>query len=460
MTWCQHECDRGHQFRLLGVVACGAATFAMLAALAVASPAMAEPAATVAHPAGTAATPYSGLAFDTCAAPSLAAITSWGRSPYRAIGVYIGGINRACSQPELTAGWVAAVSKRDWRLLPVYVGLQPPCVILNTRRKAQGAQAVKRAAQKITPVEAASQGTAAADDAVAKAKALGMQNGSAVYDDIENYLTTDRSCRATVLGFVSAWTKELHLLGYLAGAYVNLGSGAPDLSSVYTSMSQARPDALWVARWDGNSSLTGWAGIPDSRWAVHQRAKQFRGTHSETHGGVTIDIDSNNLDAPVATVAYGYTMKIGLNARTGPSSSDPIARTYASGSRAPVICQAPGSPIGTTSVWDKLADGTYVTDYYVSTPSNTSYSAPLPRCRYPYQVTASAGLYERTGPGASYPAAGLLPEGALTWEFCQRAGSAVGTTSVWDKLQDGHWVSDAFVATPSKRTHSAPAPHC
>jgi hypothetical protein len=33
-----------------------------------------------------------------------------------------------------------------------------------------------------------------------------------------------------------------------------------------------------------------------------------------------------------------------------------------------------------TSVWDRLQDTYYVSDYYVATPSKTSYSAPIPRC--------------------------------------------------------------------------------
>jgi hypothetical protein len=67
---------------------------------------MAEPATTARYAAGATATRYSGLAFDTCTAPPLAAIAAWGASPYRAIGVYIGGVNRTCGQPELTASWV------------------------------------------------------------------------------------------------------------------------------------------------------------------------------------------------------------------------------------------------------------------------------------------------------------------------------------------------------------------
>jgi archaellum component FlaF (FlaF/FlaG flagellin family) len=133
-------------------------------------------------------------------------------------------------------------------------------------------------------------------------------------------------------------------------------------------------------------------------------------------------------------------------------------KSYLPGATVKVVCQAPGSKVGTTSVWDKLTDGTYVTDYYVSTPSNTGYSAPLQRCRYPYQVSSPGELNKRSGPGTSYKLVGTLPNGGLAWVVAQRAGSKVGTTSVWDKLDDGTWVSDYYVATPSNTTYSKPIP--
>lgn len=413
------------------------------------SAAVAEPATTVTYPAGSNATRYSGLAFDTCTAPSLAAMQAWGASPYRAVGVYIGGVNRTCAQPQLTASWVTSVSKLGWKLLPIYKGLQPWC-------------GGKPTDQKITATGATTQGTAAAADAAAKARALGMLPGSGLYLDIENYSTTDTACRTATLRFASAYTKELHRRGYLSGVYANLSSGAVHLSQTYLSTSYARPDVLWIARWDNNSSLAGWAGIPDSQWAVHQRAKQYQGDHTETYGGVTINIDSDRLDAPVATVAYDYRVmsSTALNARSGPSTSYPVVRSYAPGAVVRVICQAAGAKVGTTSIWDRLSDGSYVTDYYVNTPSNTSWSAPLHRCRYPYQVTTANGVAKRTGPGISYPSTGTLPNGALAWVFCQHAGSKVGTTSVWNKLEDARWSTDYFIATPSNTTYSAPVPRC
>lgn len=420
-------------------------------ALASAPPAAAAPDTAVAYPAGASATRYSGLAFDTCTAPPLTAIQAWSASPYRAVGVYIGGVNRTCAQPQLTASWVASVSALKWRLLPIYKGLQPPCGGKPTDAKISSVVATAR-----------SQGTAAATDAIAKAKALGMQPGSAIYNDIEHYVQTDTTCRDAVLSYVSAWTKELHRLGYVSGVYMNLNLGAKQLSDVYTSTAYARPDALWIARYDGVDSLKGWTSIADSKWASHQRAKQFKGDHTETYGGVTINIDTDRLDTPVATVAYTYTgtSSTVLNARTGPSTGYPVAKSYAPGSSLKVVCQAPGSTVGSTRVWDKLSDGTYVTDYYVSTPSNATYSAPLPRCTYPYQTTAPGGLTERSGPGTSYAVVGTLPNGSLAWVYCQRAGSAVGTTKIWDRMDNGRYVSDYYVATPGNTTYSKPAPRC
>ena len=48
-----------------------------------------------------------------------------------------------------------------------------------------------------------------------------------------------------------------------------------------------------------SSVSAGWAGVPDYRWAVHQRGKQYRGDHTETYGGVTLNIDNDRFDAPV-----------------------------------------------------------------------------------------------------------------------------------------------------------------
>src|SRR6476646_10008005 len=115
---------------------------------------------------------YTGLGFDACAAPSSRTMSAWASSPYRAIGVYIGGSNRACSQPNLTSTWVGEQVADGWHLIPTYVGLQAPtsactsCAMLSSSK-------------------ATAQGIEAADDAVADAQGIGMGAGSPIYFDME-----------------------------------------------------------------------------------------------------------------------------------------------------------------------------------------------------------------------------------------------------------------------------------
>ncbi|NDL55869.1 glycoside hydrolase domain-containing protein [Phytoactinopolyspora mesophila] len=414
-------------------------------------PVMGEPDTPVRYPSGSSATRADRLGFDTCTAPSLDALRAWrGTSPYRAVNIYFGGNNRGCAQPNLTKGWVRDATAMGWRILPTYFGYQPSCMFGDKPNRYTASNATAR-------------GTSDANDAVARAKDLGLLPGSALYADVEHYDRTDTSCRTGVRRYVSAWTKTLHSSGYLAGVYVHQNSGLRDLSNSYNSTTYARPDAVWMARWDGNPSLTGWPTAPNSHWSIWQRAKQYRGDHNETWGGVTINIDSNSIKAPVATVArtYKVTSSTALNARTGPGSSYPVVRTYAPGSSLPVVCQTSGQKVGTTSVWNRLTSGSWVSDYYVSTPSSTGFSTAVPRCTYPGQVTASVALNARTGPGTSYSIKGNpLPRGSLAYVVCQAPGSKVGNTTVWNKLRDGRWVSDHYVSNRSNTSWSAPVPRC
>lgn len=426
----------------------GSSLAILLAGLTV--PAAAEPETPVLYPSGSTVSRALGLGFDACTAPSLSALQAWkGTSPYSTVNIYFGGNNRACAQPNLTSTWVRDAVADGWKLLPTYLGYQPYCMFGDKPNH-------------FTADNATTRGTSDASDAVTRAKALGLLPGSALYADVEHYDRAVSSCRTAVRRYVSAWTKKLHSSGYLAGVYVHQDSGLRDLSDSYNSTTYARPDAVWMARWDGNSALTGWPTAPNSHWADFQRAKQYRGDHDERWGGVTINIDSDSLRAPVATVArtYRVTSSTSLNARTGPSSTSPVVRTYSPGASLSVMCQTTGRQVHTTPVWNRLTSGAWVSDYYVSTPSNTGFTRSLPRCIYPGQVTTTS-LNARTGPGTSYAITGdPLPRGALAHVMCQDRGSTVGSTRVWNKLRDGRWVSDYYVSNRSSHTWSAPVPHC
>lgn len=421
-------------------------------ALSAGSPAtaQADPATPGTYPAASSATRLSGLFFDTCTAPSLTSLAAWkGRAPYAGVNIYFGGRNRGCTQPNLTSAWVRSATAAGWYLVPTYFGDQPFCVF--------GTKPFRYAAS-----GAAARGAADGADAAAQARALGVLPGSALYADVEHYDRAAAGCTAAVRTYVSEWTRALHRNGYLAGVYVHQESGLRDLAATYLSTSLARPDAVWMARWDNVSNLTGWPTAGNTLWAEFQRAKQYTGSHDETWGGVTINVDSDAIRGPVATVlrSYRVTSSGTLNVRSGPSSAYPIVGTLAGGSTVSVICQARGQLVGTTSVWDRISTGGFVSDRYVSTPSKTTFSAPLQRCSYPGQVTLSTPVNTRSGPGSSYAVNGRLQGGALAYVACQKLGTLVGTTRVWNQLVDGRWTSDYYVSNASNTTFSAPVPRC
>ncbi|HKH15388.1 MAG TPA: DUF1906 domain-containing protein, partial [Solirubrobacterales bacterium] len=229
---------------------------------------------------------HKGLGFDACTAPSKSAMSAWSSSPYSAVGVYIGGVNRGCSQPNLTSRWVRREIRDGWALMPIYVGLQAPGTSCNCAT--------------INRSEAKSQGRAAARDAISDARALGLGPGTPIYFDMEYYTRSSKNTRAA-LRFLAAWTGRLHKDDYVSGVYSSASSGIRDLASRYRSDYRV-PDDIWIANWDGRRT-TDDPYVPDSYWSNHQRIRQYRGGHTETYRGVSINIDSNYLDGAVAGAA-------------------------------------------------------------------------------------------------------------------------------------------------------------
>lgn len=225
----------------------------------------------------------SGLGFDTCETPTVETMQAWRESPYKVVGIYVAGDNRACESTRLTRDWVTAVHDQGWDFLPIQVGPQAPC-----------SQA--RKPDRIDPAQAARQGVAEADDMVDRSTALGFRRGSAVWFDMEAYDNTDAACRTAVLDFVSAWSDRVRERGFVAGYYSSLDSGVADL--VQAVGSRSIPDAIWYARWDDKAVTSGDGALPDGHWHGN-RVHQYSGNVTETYGGRTLSVDRNAVDGPV-----------------------------------------------------------------------------------------------------------------------------------------------------------------
>ncbi len=224
---------------------------------------------------------FRGYGFDACQAPSDRVMNAWyASSSYRAIGVYIGGGDLGCpDQPNLNPTWVSRHTAKGWHIFPLYVGRQAPCGNEPYRMTAGGA---------------AAQARADADDAARQAAGYGMANGSVIINDME-YYPRGSSCSGTVLTYLSAWTRQLHLRHYRSGVYSSRAAAIDDLITARPSGRYAMPGTINFAQWDNHATVRD-PHIPDNYWVAHHRIKQYLGGHNEKHGGVTINIDSDWLD--------------------------------------------------------------------------------------------------------------------------------------------------------------------
>ncbi|MGW1783086.1 glycoside hydrolase domain-containing protein [Streptomyces sp. NPDC002143] len=231
---------------------------------------------------------YTGTAFDTCTAPSLAAMKAWKSNGfYGAAAVYVGGKNRGCAQPNLTASWVKSVNATGMKLIPIYVGAQPSCQTGSSP-------------EKLTAATAASLGATDGADAVAKSAALGMKAGSPIYLDMEPYDITDKACNDAVLTYVRSFTKTLRAKTYRAGYY---GFSSSSAKAIATATNKTDlPGNLWYALWDSkNTTTTDWPWGA-TQYTNHSRGHQYMVNSKETRGGYTITVDRDAWDAPVAII--------------------------------------------------------------------------------------------------------------------------------------------------------------
>jgi hypothetical protein len=248
---------------------------------------------------------FTGYGFDQCQAPAQSAMDTWlANSPYLAVGVYISGDSRGCrTQTYLNATWVTTQLAHGWHLLPITLGPQASC---NPRFPRYGNDPTIKPNPGTNGLygAATTQGTAEATKTVAAAQALGLVRGSTMYYDLEAFTYANTDCRESALHFLSAWTQQLHRLGYLSGVYSSGSSGvkALDQARLTRPGTYTMPDQLWIADWDQQAGTTS-AYVSSTGWMPSARVKQYNGGHNEKYAGVNINIDNDFVDVGTGTTA-------------------------------------------------------------------------------------------------------------------------------------------------------------
>ena len=159
-----------------------------------------------------------GYGFDACSAPSQEVMDAWWESsPYAAVGVYIGGSNRLCDQPELTAAWVRKQRRTGWQVLPIQVGPQASC---------------SGYADVMSPARPTAEKQGRAEAAQGRRHRPGPRDRQG-----QHPLLRPRGlrhpghgrCRQAALSFLSGWTKQLARQALRSGVYSSIAAAIPSL---------------------------------------------------------------------------------------------------------------------------------------------------------------------------------------------------------------------------------------
>ena len=249
------------------------------------------------------------MGFDKCEILTTPQMQDWyTNSPYRAVGAYIGGISRACTNVGFTPSWAASTLAQGWGIIAIWVGPQAPNSTF---------------AHKLTGVPATDQatGTTEADSAVVAAAALGFGAGSVIYYDMEAYTRTMAS-EASTQAFLEGWTKELHAQGYLSAVY----SSHPEIQDWEQGKIADAPDDIWFAYFFSTGVACGTkcqntesSDIPDTYWPTHQRLRQTSSSFTSTYGTTAAAIDEDWTDGAVITITSPQRLTVSITGGGGGS---------------------------------------------------------------------------------------------------------------------------------------------
>ncbi len=240
---------------------------------------------------------FTGLGFDACAAPDQATMDELRtQSPYWGVGVYVGGENRSCPQPDLTRDWVSLQHHRGWHVFPVWTGLQAPVLDPGGPDERQCSDRTFGQTMKPNNSKARAQGISAANRAVKAAQRLGMAKGSTLFLDLESYENSISACNQPVQNFQSGWSTRLHKLGWKSGYYSSAATGMAALDYVRATFpgTYTMPDAIWFARDNGKATTDGKPHVRDGFWR-NQRVHQYNLDVTRMYGGVPLLLDENAI---------------------------------------------------------------------------------------------------------------------------------------------------------------------
>jgi hypothetical protein len=232
---------------------------------------------------------YDARGLDSCNAPTHSQMAAfWHQTPWWWWAVYIGGVNRACPNVNLTSDWVERELQRGWGLQPIWVGRQAPCA------SQSGLAHMSRHRN-----QAYRQGRRAAARAYDRVRSLKMNPRTPIVFDMEAFDTTKRWCRRAVKHYVRGWSFQLRNKSPAVPGYY--GSTCASAVSAMWQIAP-RPSYVWGANYGSGPDSFEMSCVGSDIWP--QRLKQYTGGTSVTENGVTLTVDKDCAHGPMYAVRY------------------------------------------------------------------------------------------------------------------------------------------------------------
>ena len=195
---------------------------------------------------------------------------------------------------------------------------------------------------------------------------------------------------------------------------------------------------------------------------------------------LALTVGAGLVVAPAAANAAGVSATVDvrttLQVRSAPTLAAAAVGSLRDGQRVTVVCSVTGQSVRgsvrTTTQWDRLSTGGYVTHAYVrsgtvtrcatTSPQAAAVKAkpkPKPVTTTAYKVgtvtSADGKVNIRTAPYTTAPVKRTVLSGAKVQGVCGVVGTMVAgtvrTTTQWNRLSDGSYISHAYVVTPTLR---------
>jgi len=180
--------------------------------------------------------------------------------------------------------------------------------------------------------------------------------------------------KTAFFGNGGSWDAAAASIGYVVDAHPTVGSVAVWHGGEDGAWSGGH--VAYVMAVDGAGNAT----VEEYNWSNYLRyGQRTTQAHRYIHFVGAAVTQPISQQAPVR--GHPYRLTDFVRQRSGPGTGYRSLGILPAGQRIMIVCQVrSASVVRGTAIWDRLTDGSYVTDYYTTTPAFNRFSSGISRC--------------------------------------------------------------------------------